>query len=718
MNTEETLQISDKKLLARAKTQAQSMVASVLVYCQTKSWNVTWADIEARFGLSIPDIFKKSKCDITSIKYGWGAWYVSTVAERLKESPQPAAEKTVLRIYELKGVKDRVRWKRADAGDDATCYLAPEQEAVYRSIVRDMFEQNKVFAAYNDGATGSGKTVLGVAIVKYIIENNLISKSPWIHGFGPILIVCPKGIKTIWERHCIEAGLENYLNSTIIITSYSALVSSYGHAFIKEVPDKSDPTGMRTRYKWNLACIPYFVILDEAHKLNRDSKQTKIFISLFEENLPIQVRSLWLSATPWTVVDHIKAFAIATRKSLLGITATSANFPQFARLITSEPSKPSVAAAKRIRELFAPNIYSFPRVKWAHKAINLTYLVDFQSDHDREIYETAYTRFLERCKKLGRGTNFGRFEAGIALMQFRVACEPLRMMQIVDICHEYVGKYAPVIGCAFLSSVVKAVFRLIEKGYKREDVSIIIGGKGDIKPEYVLTAEQMNELIRKSARGEELTKRDLKCLETTIAFREDQLLYNERLPGEDRSISDARTAERHRKLREFGILGRQTVEKRQIEIDRFQRGESKICIFTLAAGGVGLSLDQSNSNLLPRIGFFTPTYSGAEFRQALGRCLRRFTLSDVVQYIVGIRGTVEETHVLPLIEEKLKCLARVTDTDYDIVNTLMNPEVLEKYKLGDLRTAEQAKADAENLDTQIQIIDDTEEGTSEDDEDI
>jgi hypothetical protein len=144
------------------------------------------------------------------------------------------------------------------------------------------------------------------------------------------------------------------------------------------------------------------------------------------------------------------------------------------------------------------------------------------------------------------------------------------------------------------------------------------------------------------------------------------------------------------------LAGDQTQRQRQAEIDKFQSGQAEWCIFTLASGGVGLSLDQNKPNLLPRLGLFTPTYSGPEFKQALGRLVRRTTLSDTYQYMCYMKDTVEEHHVAPSIDKKMKCIAEITRSNFNIIDLDESKRV--EYKF---RTAEEVLADADNESSQF-----------------
>jgi len=488
-----------------------------------------------------------------------------------------------------------------------------------------------------------------------------------------------------WSRVLEKAGLGEYLGSQIVVTCYSQLSSTFGKVFVSE---EFDPYTDSMKLRFNPGIVPYLVIWDECQALgNPDTYQTKFCIAL-NTTIPNPPYQIFMSATPFVTVMNTKAFILATKAKFMGMTVTEENFRQFAGLITNEPDKPNQAAAKRLREQFAPYIVSMPKVKWPHKAINQVKIVQFQSEEDHRIYTRLYDRYLEKCQKLGKNTNFGPFERLVAFGQFRKGVEPLRAPQIVDLAiKEEKQGYAPIIGCAFRETIIKIVFYLLEHGYRREDISVIWGGKEEIKQDMLLTSEEIDDLVARTMQGEPLSKRDLKRLQMTLAWREDRENYQE---TEEQQIY------RHAKLAELKLLGHQSANQRQIEIDNFQEGHSKFCVFTLSAGGVGLSLDQWSEKLRPRVGYFTPTYSGPEVQQALGRALRRTTVSDVRQYLVYMAGTIEEWHVAPLIDKKLKCIASFTN-QLSIIDLTFSEKVEDRK----LRTEEEAAKDAENEESQL-----------------
>lgn len=688
--------------LNKAKDNATRIVAKAIVlYCNTDA--KSWSALEARLGIKFPEAQYSLPCTRQTLD-AWGSWYKNSVKQRLEESfGQMASGLISKEKAQISRIKDIDKKNLTALSSELS--LLPEQEVVYQAILRDVIQDRKVRAALQDGKTGSGKTYIAVALAKYILDQQLHKKTTnGFYHYGTIMVLTPKTVMEAWSRLFEAVGLGHLLGSTIVVSSYSQLSATYGKMFLLE-DTKIDPYSdkITTTYKWNPALVPYALFLDECHRLNNDTIQTKAIIAALTtvKNPPL---SFWFSATPFVTVNNTRAFAIATGARLLDMTITPDNFTTFARLICAEPHKKNLAAAKRLREIFGKYIYSMPYVKWPHKAINSVVLVPFENEADRTLVNDAYNRYIEKCEKLGKNTSFGSFEKCVALGQLCLATEPVRMNQIARLVDNDVksGTVAPVVGVQYRSSVIKLVFKLIELGYKREDISIIWGGKEQLKTSLVLESDELKTLMAKVQSGEyQLTKHDIKRITATLEFRESKLSYQE--------TDNEATKRRHQLLADYGLTGLQNANQRQIEIDRFQNGESKLCIFTLASGGVGLSLDHNRPDLKPRKGYFTPIFSGIIFKQALGRLVRRMTLSDTFQYIVGMADSVEETYVMPKLDETLKCINTITDTTIDLIDFDKAVEVKSK-----IRSIEEALRDADSPDSQVQDIDDRED--EEDDE--
>lgn len=88
------------------------------------------------------------------------------------------------------------------------------------------------------------------------------------------------------------------------------------------------------------------------------------------------------------------------------------------------------------------------------------------------------------------------------------------------------------------------------------------------------------------------------------------------------------------------IHGDQTSQKRQDEIDRFQRNEARLLAGIMSAGGVGTSLHDLDGTH-PRVAFHTPGWKAEDMRQAFGR-VHRAGGTHSVQHIVLADKTIEE----------------------------------------------------------------------------
>ncbi|VBB18867.1 DEXDc helicase [Yasminevirus sp. GU-2018] len=109
------------------------------------------------------------------------------------------------------------------------------------------------------------------------------------------------------------------------------------------------------------------------------------------------------------------------------------------------------------------------------------------------------------------------------------------------------------------------------------------------------------------------------------------------------------------------IHGDQTMEERQESIDNFQANKTKIIICIIQAGGVGISLHDVHGGH-PRMSVISPTWSGQDMQQALGRIHRAGSKSPAMQRIVFCAETYEET-ICTLIQKKMTNISGINDRD-------------------------------------------------------
>lgn len=124
------------------------------------------------------------------------------------------------------------------------------------------------------------------------------------------------------------------------------------------------------------------------------------------------------------------------------------------------------------------------------------------------------------------------------------------------------------------------------------------------------------------------------------------------------------------------IRGGQTIEERQKNIDDFQANRSKIIIIMIQAGGAGVSLHDLHGKH-PRMSIISPTWSGQDLKQVLGRIHRAGSKTPAIQKIVFVKDT-EEENICKLIKKKLTNIQAINDGIIDDVEI-----ALEHYTLKD-----------------------------------
>tara|TARA_R110002020_G_scaffold34539_2_gene104983 strand:- start:13451 stop:14839 length:1389 start_codon:yes stop_codon:yes gene_type:complete len=102
------------------------------------------------------------------------------------------------------------------------------------------------------------------------------------------------------------------------------------------------------------------------------------------------------------------------------------------------------------------------------------------------------------------------------------------------------------------------------------------------------------------------------------------------------------------------IIGGQSAEHREEHINRFQNNENRVIIVMTAAGGVGVSLHDTDGRF-PRQTILSPTFNLKEHIQALGRAHRAGSKSPVVQKVVVAADTIEEK-IVDMLEQKRSSL--------------------------------------------------------------
>lgn len=100
------------------------------------------------------------------------------------------------------------------------------------------------------------------------------------------------------------------------------------------------------------------------------------------------------------------------------------------------------------------------------------------------------------------------------------------------------------------------------------------------------------------------------------------------------------------------IVGGQSAADRESNVQRFQTNESRVIICNIAAGGVGVSLHDTEGGH-PRMSLISPTFNVKDYIQTLGRIHRANAKSPAIQRVLVASKTIEEKIVDKLEQKRL-----------------------------------------------------------------
>lgn len=569
-------------------------------------------------------------------------------------------------------------------------------------------------AYYLIAATGLGKTFIVGAYLARLVESKWIegkSYTPW-----PYIYVTKANVVEQTQR-----VLKKYFGLTeedVLVIGIDQLRSEFGKRFVRQEITVED--GIESlNWKWRNNIHPLVVIWDEAHSLkNAGSQQSQIaqsYNNIEDEN----IFQVFVSATPYVRVSEAKCFCVASRIPYtfgLNRNAPMVNdhWNDFARNIASDygrlkigPTDYSPGAMTRLMNYMNDYIHRVKGVKTQFKAYNKIKILQFETDRGREEYTLAWEKFMEEKAKIEGSDAMTAAQANFNILAqlqvFLKAAESNydRVNHISkDMDRAVKEGFAAACAVRFKLTICKCVEILITKfNVPRDKISLIWGGAP------TLTKKQK---IKRS-------------IINSTAFME--RMAAEGLSFDDLDLDDIDADADLPKYPDSWRLGPQNRKQRQLEIDRFQRGESLYCFYTFRAGGVGLSLHHTDEMTKekvrhkpsgyayvedipliptrPRFLKCTPTWSAQESVQGLGRCARINSLSDTNQELEYYAGTVEERQAR-VMSVKLHCLSKAVrnkESWEDIIIGRKNMREEEVEAL--IIKGERREGDAEDTDAEI-----------------
>lgn len=529
--------------------------------------------------------------------------------------------------------------------------------------------------------TGTGKTPMTGGVLRRLLDANYQDEKTWSHI--PYLMVTKSTVveqitrqwKAWYNIDPIQDGVE--------IINIEQLRAKAGQIWVKESV-KIEGGEEVSFWTWKKKIHPCVVFFDESQGAkNQSSTQSKIIYAY--NDIPENACLVSISATPFTRVSEAKAFAVSTHRPLdhlgfpQGTVLNNDNWPTYAAQI-ADPASPEdyvEAAIERLMKDLEPWIVRVKGVKPQFEAENSIEKIAFQSPEAAEFYHAAWTRFQEEMAKLEKEVDEGRYRF-VILLKFAMAAELCRADLLADRMYKAVqeGK-AAVCAAKFKGTIIKAVQTLHDKyGVSRDMISLVWGGG-------------QTQLTKKQKAKKKIKELDEK-FKAMGSSAEEMLADMDLEDVEERELQE---------LPEHLRLGQQTMEDRQVEIDKFQSGKSLYCFYTFRAGGVGLSLhhtdefttykcrrkesgyaleeDIPNVPVRPRENFVAPTYSAIELVQGLGRCPRLTSLSPTKQTLLFYKGTIEE-EIANIVSQKLRCLSKVVKMKESWQNVITGKQSVEE----------------------------------------
>jgi len=518
--------------------------------------------------------------------------------------------------------------------------------------------------------TGTGKTWMAGGLLRRFADKEYHIGRTMSHI--PYLYVTRASVVAQTER-VLERDFNMGIEDTSVI-NIEQLRSSSGKFWLKrEVVIVAGEE--EERWTWKRNVQPAILMWDECQALkNKGSLQHNIACAL-NDMKDKQPKQIFISATPFTRVIEAKCWAVSTHKSLEYICGKRSGFPQGA-VLTNEtwpayaeaiaypnpPDEYNEAAVERLMADLEEYVVRVKGVRPQFEAENNIQMIEFQNKEEADYYHQAWERYLAEKARL-ETLGLGGMPVGMALLvqflKFRMAAEYCRSNYLVGRMMDSVEQgNAAVCALSFKATIIAMVMELEKRGVKRDQISIIWGGG----------QTQLTDKQKARAKILSLSARQLEEQGVT----QEELLENLDLDKvEDRVLME---------IPEHLRLGMQSLEERTREIDKFQRGETLYCIYTLKAGGVGLSLHHTDEQTKfkcrrkesgyvveediplvptrPREVFVTPTWSPIELVQGVGRAPRLTSLSVTKQHLIYYRGTIEG-RVADIAGKGLRCLSKI-----------------------------------------------------------
>lgn len=619
-----------------------------------------WRELADQSGISLPPAFAAGSVPFTYEKLIEACEWTKLTAAASTHVPNDAA--TSART--LTGSDYRALAKASDEHTltVGTFTLSKQQTMAALSI-------RKLMEAWHDDTemSPSGALIpLGMGLGKTFIAGHLIEwalkRDKW-HNPMPFMRVLylTKAAAILTARADLTAmGIP--IGPQVMLEAHSSLTAAKMQAFFQQ-EETVDLYGVKVKRPIYQGFTPYLVIIDECHHFKKQFSKKTARLDAMARACGGKCFYLFMSGTPADTIDHLRSFTLAARVRHAGQLITEHNWKSKVMTIArAHPEAKNQEGLVRFQEFLGPLVVRPPADKRKFRSINKIVVIPFPyGTKDADYYRLTEKRYIEqkiRCHE--EPSERGTLAAMFTLL--RQSEEKMKTPFIVDMAvqREKEG-YAPVIFCSFQDGVRDVVILLIQKyGYKRDEICVQWGGGKPIPKKYIVSDKELADLYMP------MFKWSQACMSAALERKpkppcplsiEDQRKYKYTLAHireqKKLDLTPEQQEERNRLLMEYKLFS-QSHEQRFQENQDFQYGRRRICVVTMGAGAESINLDHQRKEARPRWVYTNITYYAVELLQALGRCQRKFTLSNTHQEMVFFADTIAALHVAPLVDATMR----------------------------------------------------------------
>lgn len=328
------------------------------------------------------------------------------------------------------------------------------------------------------GAAGTGKTyVYGELIHRILTEGYLNQLNPTRNPTFPIFVLTKSPV--VDQTREVLFGEFKLPPSKIFVTNYDQLRSTLGGLFISWQKRYTENGTEIEVPIWKSENMPKICFPDEVQSLkNYTAQQTEIMV----EYPKIGGQVVMASATPFTKPQESRFAVLAIRPKVPGYGVIDEfNFQYWINRVSglTAPNEYNAAAMERIKDTLESNIVRFKGVKFKKRTFTHCKLIDFESEEDRQDFNSAYADYLKELAKIDKEAPGGLALIWTITTKFRMRAEEIKAKYLAGIAKDIAEKQGKqiILGSNYVKPLEIAKEKLLALGVPENQIAIIVGGQ-------------------------------------------------------------------------------------------------------------------------------------------------------------------------------------------------------------------------------------------------